>query len=216
MSPVRCCMWTAARTRANGKAMISTNTAETRMRSLGIEIPEVPKPLGGYKLLDAPEHGQHVPKISIRPSSWEIAHGRTSRRAPATGGSRQSMHGPVIHVPPLGMRNPRRKVTRNYGCLVDSALASWTTERSASAFFQKASRSSSRKDFSPPFKAGKLTSPPGHVNGRSRANRDVPTRFCSLTPVISAHLSDSMGEWRLFWKSIVYRSILVRSARYAT
>jgi hypothetical protein len=41
-------MSTEARTSANGEPMISTNTAETRIRSLGIEIPEVPRPLGLY------------------------------------------------------------------------------------------------------------------------------------------------------------------------
>ena len=30
------------------RAMISTNTAESRIKSLGIEIPEVPRPLGAY------------------------------------------------------------------------------------------------------------------------------------------------------------------------
>jgi enamine deaminase RidA (YjgF/YER057c/UK114 family) len=41
-------MWTGARTRANGKKMNLKNTAEARIRSLGIEIPEVPRPLGAY------------------------------------------------------------------------------------------------------------------------------------------------------------------------
>ena len=48
-------MWTEVRTRANGEPVTANNTAEDRIRSLGIEVPDVPKPPGGH--VDAVKSG---------------------------------------------------------------------------------------------------------------------------------------------------------------